>query len=138
MSGIAPANQPAALPASTCTIPGVNIPTIVGPFSVADARVYVSQQIFNWSDIQQLEVGGGVRAGVAAYRTGAIATWWCSAAGNAYLMVISDRASVDSIRAQLTTAQTLHDRAVDQNKAGVIAASTCCAPAWSCRRSSNG
>ncbi len=43
------------------------------------------------------------------------------AAGNAYLTVISDRATVESTRAQLTTAQTLHERAVDQNKAGVIA-----------------
>ena len=43
------------------------------------------------------------------------------AAGNAYLTVISDRATVDSTRAQVTTAQALHERAVDQNKAGVIA-----------------
>ena len=42
--------------------------------------------------------------------------------GNAYLVVISDHATVDSTRAQVTTAQALHDRAVDRNKAGVIAA----------------
>ena len=49
------------------SLPGVSLPTIVGPFNVADARVYVSQPIFNWSDIQQLEVGGRVRASVAAH-----------------------------------------------------------------------
>ena len=41
--------------------------------------------------------------------------------GNAYLLVISDAATVDSIRAQVTTAQTLYQNDVDQNKAGVIA-----------------
>ena len=41
--------------------------------------------------------------------------------GNAYLVVISDHATVDSTRAQVTTAKALYDRAVDRNKAGVIA-----------------
>jgi outer membrane protein TolC len=40
---------------------------------------------------------------------------------NAYLLVIADEASVDSIRAQVKTGQTLYERDVDQNKAGVIA-----------------
>src|SRR6201997_4440355 len=30
-------------------IPGINIPTIVGPFGAADARFVLSQEIFNWS-----------------------------------------------------------------------------------------
>src|SRR5262249_5865335 len=34
------------------SIPGVPIPTLVGPFSVADARGYLSQRVFNWSDIK--------------------------------------------------------------------------------------
>src|SRR5262249_44596113 len=41
---------------------------------------------------------------------------------NAYLLVISDEATVETTRAQLKTAQTLHERTVDQNKAGVVAA----------------
>jgi outer membrane protein TolC len=35
--------------------PGVYVPSIIGPFGVADARAYVSQQIFNWSDIKNLK-----------------------------------------------------------------------------------
>jgi outer membrane protein TolC len=42
-------------------------------------------------------------------------------AGDAYLLVISDLATIDSIRARVQTAQTLYDNAVDQNKQGVIA-----------------
>lgn len=41
--------------------------------------------------------------------------------GNAYLLVISDAAAVESIRAQVKTAEALHERAADQNRAGVIA-----------------
>jgi outer membrane protein TolC len=34
-------------------IDGINIPTIVGPFEVADARVYATQSIFNLSEIKR-------------------------------------------------------------------------------------
>jgi outer membrane protein TolC len=102
------------------TFPGVNIPSIVGPFSVADARVYLSQSIFNKSDIKHWRsTAESERASQYAHKNDREIV--ILAAGNAYLAVISDRATVDSTRAQVATAQTLHDRAVDQNKAGVIA-----------------
>ena len=102
------------------SLPGVNIPTIVGPFGVADARVYVTQQIFNWSDIKHWKsTTESERASQYANRNDREVV--ILAAGNAYLTVISDRASLESTRAQVTTAQTLYERAVDQNKAGVIA-----------------
>jgi outer membrane protein TolC len=41
--------------------------------------------------------------------------------GNAYLLVISDMATVDSVRAQVKTAQTLVQNDVDLNKHGLIA-----------------
>jgi outer membrane protein TolC len=103
------------------TFPGVNIPTIVGPFNVADARVYATQQIFNWSDITHWKsTAESERASQHSNRNDRETV--ILAAGGAYLTVIADRASVDSTRAQLTTARALHDRAVDQNRAGVIAA----------------
>lgn len=102
------------------SIPGVNIPTIVGPFSVTDARAYVSQEIFNWSDIKKLKSASeSERASQYSYsgdRDLVILT-----TGNAYLIVISDKANVDSIRAQVKTAQTLYDNDIDLNKHGVIA-----------------
>jgi hypothetical protein len=33
-------------------IPGVHLPGVVGPFGVEDARAYLSQEIFSWSDIK--------------------------------------------------------------------------------------
>jgi outer membrane protein TolC len=101
------------------SIPGVSIPTVVG-FGVADARVYASQQIFNWSDIKHWKsTAESERASQYSNRNDREIV--ILAAGNAYLTLISDRASVESTRAQLTTARTLHERAVDQNQAGIIA-----------------
>jgi outer membrane protein TolC len=103
------------------SLPGINIPAIVGPFSVADARVYVSQKIFHWSDIQSWRSAAEAeRASRHSYTNDREIV--VLAAGNAYLVVISDHATVISTRALVTTAQALHDRAVDRNKAGVIAA----------------
>lgn len=102
------------------TIPGVNVPTVVGPFNVADARVYATQQIFNWSDIKSWKSSTeSERASQYSHKNDREIV--ILAAGNAYLRVIADRATVESTRAQLTTARTLHDRAVDRNRAGVIA-----------------
>jgi outer membrane protein TolC len=102
------------------TIPGVNIPAIVGPFGVADARVYATQSIFNWSDITHWKSAAASEQ-ASRYSNSSDREVVILAAGNAYLTVISDRASVESTRAQVTTALTLHARAVDQNRAGVIA-----------------
>jgi outer membrane protein TolC len=41
--------------------------------------------------------------------------------GNAYLLLLSDAATIESIRAQVQTAEALHQRAADQNRAGVVA-----------------
>lgn len=103
------------------SLPGISLPTMAGPFGVADARVYLSQQIFNWSDIKRWKSSAeSERAARDSYRSDRDLVVLTT--GNAYLAVIADHATVTSTRAQLTTAHALHDRAVDRNKAGVIAA----------------
>jgi len=100
--------------------PGVRVPTIVGPFSVADARAYLSQEIFNWSDIKTWKSASeSERASQYSYKSDRDLVVLTT--GNAYLLVISDGANVDSIRAQVKRAQTLYQQDVDQNKEGVIA-----------------
>jgi len=102
------------------SIPGVAVPTVVGPFRVTDARLYVTQELFSWSDIQgakastELETASG-----DAYRSDRDLVVFTT--GSAYLLAISDSAAVESIRAQVRTAQTLYDQAVDKNAQGVIA-----------------
>lgn len=100
--------------------PGVSIPTIVGPFGVADARAYLSQELFNWSDIKNWKSASeSERASQYSYKSDRDLVVLTT--GDAYLLVISDIATVDSIKAQVKTAQTLYQNSVDQNKEGVIA-----------------
>jgi outer membrane protein TolC len=101
-------------------IPGVHIPTIVGPFGVADARAYFSQELFNWSDIKNWKSASqSERASQYSYRSDRDLVVFTT--GTAYLVVIADGATVSSTRAEVNTAQTLYHQDVDQNKAGVIA-----------------
>jgi outer membrane protein TolC len=102
-------------------IPGVNINPIVGPFGVADARAYLSQEVFNWSDIKNLKSASeSEKASQEAYRNDRDLVVLTT--GDAYLLVVSDAATVESTRAQVETAQTLYRKTSDQHKAGVVAA----------------
>ncbi len=102
-------------------IPGLNIPTIAGPFGVADARAYFSQEVFNWSDIKNLKSATeSEKASQSSYKNDRELVVLTTA--NAYLVVISDAATVESTRAQVDTAQTLFQQTADQHKAGVVAA----------------
>ncbi len=101
-------------------IPGVHIPEMVGPYGIADARGYLSQEIFNWSDIKNLKsASASEKASQYTYKSDRNLVVFTT--GSAYLLVISDQATVDSVRAQVKTAQTLVQNDVDLNKHGLIA-----------------
>ncbi len=101
-------------------IPGVNIPSVVGPFWVTDGRAYLSQEVFNWSDIQGFKAASeSEKASEYTYKSDRDLVVFT--AGSAYLLVISDLALVDSIRAQVNTAQTLYQQDADKHKNGIIA-----------------
>src|SRR5438046_4886635 len=87
-------------------VPGIRIPTLVGPFGVMDARAYLSQEIFDWSDVKNWKSASeSERASQYSYQSDRDLVVFT--AGNAYLLVISDLATVDSLRAQVNTPQTL-------------------------------
>jgi len=102
-------------------VPGFNIPTIVGPFGVADARASLSQEVFNWADIKNLKSAtASQEAAQYTYKNDRELVVLTTA--NAYLVVISDAATVDSTRAQVDTARALFQKTADQHKSGVVAA----------------
>jgi outer membrane protein TolC len=102
-------------------IPGVSIPTIAGPFGVADARASLSQEVFNWSDVKNLKSAAeSEKASAYTYRNGRELVVLTTA--DAYLLVVSDAATVESTRAQVDTATALYQKTSDQHKAGVVAA----------------
>jgi outer membrane protein TolC len=101
-------------------IPGLSIPEVVGPFGIADARAYFSQELFNWSDVKNLKSASeSEKAAQSFYKSDRDLVVLTT--GNAYLLVISDMATVDTVRAQINTAQTFYQDSVDRHKQGVIA-----------------
>ncbi|HEV2386309.1 MAG TPA: TolC family protein [Candidatus Acidoferrales bacterium] len=102
------------------SIPGVAIPTLVGPFSVNDARAYLSGEILNWSDLKNWKAATETeRASQDSYKSDRNLVVFT--AGEAYLLVISDGATVDSVRAQVKTSQTLLENDLDLHEHGLIA-----------------
>jgi outer membrane protein TolC len=100
-------------------IPGV--PTVIGPFNYLDIRGSVSQSVFNWNYIQrERSAAQNLKAVEFTYKDARELV--VLAVGNSYLQAIAGSARVETTQAQVNTAQTLYDRAVDQQKAGTIPA----------------
>jgi outer membrane protein TolC len=100
-------------------LPGFSaIPTIVGPFAYINGQANVSAPVFDWSLRKNLS---SARANEEASKLSIqdARDLVAQAVANAYLLIIADSSRVDSIRAQVATAQALYNRAVDQKTAGV-------------------
>ncbi len=95
-----------------------DIKTIVGPFVVFDARATVSQNLFNWNAIQKERAARENTVG-SAHALRNTRELVVLATGNAYLQVTTAMSRVEAAQAEVTTAQALYQRAVDQQKAGV-------------------
>jgi outer membrane protein TolC len=95
-------------------------PNVVGPFSFSDVRAYLSQNVFDWSAIRNVQSASqNLKASQLSYKSARDLV--VLAVGNAYLIAIADAATIEAQQAQLHTAQSLYQRAVDQKKAGVVA-----------------
>jgi outer membrane protein TolC len=101
----------------TFKFPGIEIPTIVGPFAYFDSRAYLTQSVFDWKAINN------TRAATQSWNS-AQHTYQDArdlvilSVGYAYLQAIADEARVDTASAQVKTAQAVYDQASDQVKAG--------------------
>lgn len=111
--------QQTSLIALGIRLPG--LPSVIGPFNYFDARAYLTQSLFNWNYMQKERAAvENLRAAQYSYQEARELV--VLVAGNAYLQAIAGAARVETAEAQVRTAQTLYDRAVDQQKAGVIPA----------------
>lgn len=101
------------------TIPGY--PSIVPPFNVVDFRAFANAPILDFQAINKLHSATqNVNAAQAGYRNArelVVVT-----VGFAYVGALASQARVDAVQAQLKTAQTLYQQAVDQKNAGVVPA----------------
>ena len=100
-------------PAST----GISIPSIVGPFSYVDSRVYVTQALLDLKALNDTH-SASQSLKSAEYSFKDARDLVILAVGNTYLQVIADQARVETADAQVKTAQALYDQASDQVKAG--------------------
>ncbi|MES1256043.1 MAG: TolC family protein, partial [Acidobacteriota bacterium] len=88
------------------------VPTVVGPFNVFDARVYVSQAVVDVGATENARAEAhNVRAAQHMYEGSRDFVVWVT--GNLYLQALAASARVDSARAQRDTAQALYTQAVD-------------------------
>jgi outer membrane protein TolC len=99
-------------------IPGfAGIPQVVGPFSYIEAQANVSAKVIDWSARKNLSAAKAneesARLSVQDARDLVV-----QGVTNAYLQIIADASRVESIQAQVNTAQAIYNRAVDQRKAG--------------------
>jgi outer membrane protein TolC len=97
-----------------------DIPSIVGPFNVFDARIVLSQTVLDFGALN------GTRA--EAHNVAAARLTFKSArdyvihvAGNLFVQVLAASARADAARAQQETAQTLYQQALDLKQNGLIA-----------------
>jgi len=99
------------------SLPGVRIPPSVGPFSYFDARVTVTQSVFDWKSINAARAASQSLQSVQSSFKDA-RDLVVLAVGYTYLQAIADEARIETAEAQVKTAQALFDQATDQVNAG--------------------
>ena len=99
------------------SLSGVSIPASVGPFSYFDARVSVTQSLFDWKSINATRAATQ-NLKSAKYTFKDARDLVVLAVGYTYLQAIADEARIETTEAQVKTAQALFDQANDQVNAG--------------------
>lgn len=96
------------------------IPQIIGPFSVVDARAFVTQPVLDLAARYGARAeSAGVKAAQFSYedaRDIAVLT-----VAYLYLQAVAGQARIEAVRAQFATAEALYKRAADMKSAGVVA-----------------
>jgi len=96
---------------------GFSIPSIVGPFGYFDSRAYVTQSLFDWRAINNTHAASeSVKSAQDTYKDARDLV--ILSVGYAYLQSVADAARIDTVTAQVQTAQALYDQASDQVRAG--------------------
>ena len=96
------------------------VPSIVGPFNVFDARVYLTQSVLDLHALNDARAEThNVAAAQFAYKSARDLV--VLVAANAYLQALASSSRADSARAQVQTAQAIYNQAVDLKAGGIVA-----------------
>jgi outer membrane protein TolC len=99
---------------------GPNFPRVVGPFNVFDARVFLSQTVFD-ADAQNMASAASHRLEAARHTYRGARSIVMLASANLYLQALAAQARSDAAVAQLTSSQAIHQQAIDLKQGGIIA-----------------
>jgi outer membrane protein TolC len=94
------------------------VPRVIGPFNYFDARASLTQSVFNFSYLEK-ERAAAENLKSAQYSYKDAREMVVLAIGNAYLLAIASAARIETGEAQVTNAQALYNKAVDEQKAGL-------------------
>jgi outer membrane protein TolC len=99
--------------------PSSGMDMIVGPFNVFDVRAYVDQTVLDFSALNRYRAASeNVKAAQYSNRNARDLVLFVCA--NLYLQAAAGNSRVQATRAQVNTAQTLYNLALDQKTAGVV------------------
>ncbi|HJV34198.1 TolC family protein [Geomonas sp.] len=99
-------------------IPLMTLPPVTDPFNYWDARIYLSQRIFDLEAIKRSQ-SAGHQLSAAEFSEKDARELVVVAVAAAYLRVLAGYARVETVSAQLVTANTILQRAVEMHAAGV-------------------
>jgi outer membrane protein TolC len=93
--------------------------TIVGPFNVFDVRAYVSQTVLDFTALNRYRTAKeNVEATLYSDEyTRDMVVFVCA---NLYLQAVASQSRIEAVRAQVQTAEVLHNLALDQKAAGTV------------------
>ncbi len=95
-------------------------PSLIGPFNLFDARIYVSQAVVDLKSLNDFRAEThNTAAAEFSYKSARDLVVLVS--GNAYLQALASSARADSARAQLQTAEALYRQAGDLRQSGLVA-----------------
>lgn len=93
---------------------------LIGPFSVSDRRISVTQALFDLSAIDDARAGAAMKS-AAEFAYQDVREQVVIAIANAYFQAVATASRIESARAQLRTAEALYSRAVSMKQAGTVA-----------------
>jgi outer membrane protein TolC len=100
------------------SFPGM--PDLVGPFNVFDARLFLTQSVFNLEAINDARSESHALDAARLSRENA-RNFVIHVAGNLYIQALAAATRADAARVQLETAQALYQQAVTLRQSGIVA-----------------
>jgi outer membrane protein len=101
----------------TSPIPGFSFPSLVGPFTVLDARVTASQTVFDYAAIRRFQAS---KVGVSASKSDSarVSDAVAGQVARAYMAALKGDADVEAAEANVELAEAVLKQAEDQKAAG--------------------